>query len=276
VQAIEWRGGSSVVHHIVGHAFAPGTGGSRGMAYGLGSIAPGEEPMHFPEGYAKLLVKGSRVVFAMHYHKEKGSGTGMWDQSQVAFKFFPKGAQIRHFVDHNAIGSATFEIPPGHPSWKIGAARVFTEDTNLIALHPHMHMRGKDARYVAFYPDGTSEELLFVPAWDFNWQTDYSFRVPKLLPAGTRLEYVAHFDNSPANPANPNPNIPMVNGPNTTDEMMLGYITFAAAEPRSLTVEQVLREHFSAGAGVGRGPGEVFDAHTSGDTGGDTSGDAEE
>lgn len=250
VQAIEWRGGSSVVHHIVGYAYPPGVGDDRTKAYGLGSIAPGEEPMYFPNGYAKLLAKGSRVVFSMHYHKEAGPGSGMWDQSQVAFKFFPEEAEVAHFVEHNAIGHGAFEIPPGHPNWKVGAARVFTEDVNLIAVHPHMHLRGKDARYVAFYPDGTSEELLSVSNWDFNWQSDYSFRTPKRLPAGTRLEYIAHFDNSPDNPANPDPTIPMDTGPETTDEMMLGYITYAAAEPRQLTVEEVVRRHFAAGVVV--------------------------
>jgi hypothetical protein len=127
-----------------------------------------------------------------------------------------------------------------------------------------MHLRGKDARYVAFYPDGTSEELLSVPKWDFNWQTDYSFRVPKRLPAGTRLEYIAHFDNSSANPANPDPTIPMDNGPETTDEMMLGYITYAAAEPRALTVEDVVKRHFAAGVVVDQ-ESEDVDVHTSED-----------
>jgi mono/diheme cytochrome c family protein len=245
IQAIEWRGGSSVVHHIVGYAYLPGQPQERGRGYGLGSIAPGEEPMRFPDGYAKLLVEGSTIVFSMHYHKEKGPGTGMWDESQVAFRFHPKDAEVRHFVDHGAVSNGVFDIPPGHPSWRVGAARVLEEDTTLLAMHPHMHVRGKDARYVAYYPDGTSETLLWVPEWDFNWQTDYSFREPKRLPAGTRLEYVAHFDNSPANDANPDPSVSVDWGRETWDEMMLGYITSAASEPRVLTVEDVIAEHFA-------------------------------
>ncbi|HVS16103.1 MAG TPA: hypothetical protein VMV46_19470 [Thermoanaerobaculia bacterium] len=242
IRAIEWQGGSDVVHHIVGYAFLPGGTGER---YGLGSIAPGEEPMHFPDGYAKLLVPGSRIVFSLHYHKEAGPGTGRWDESKVAFKLYPQDARVHHFVEHNAIGNTGFEIPPGHPHWRVGAARVFEEDTTLIALHPHMHLRGKDAKYVAHYPDGASEELLSVPAFDFNWQTDYSFAEPKRLPAGTRLEYVAHFDNSADNPDNPDPTAAIDWGPETWDEMMLGYITYSLTEARELTAEQVMREHFA-------------------------------
>ncbi len=244
VQAIEWKGGSDVVHHIVGYGFQPGAEEDRTKAYGLGSIAPGEEPMHFPPGYAKLLIKGSTVVFSMHYHKEKGPGTGKWDASQVAFKFYDDDAEINHFVEHNAIGFRWFDIPPGHPNWRVGAARVFEEDTTLIAMHPHMHVRGRSAKYVAYYPDGSSEEILSVPEWDFNWQTDYSFAQPKKLPAGTRLEYVAFYDNSDENPANPDPTVAIDWGPETWDEMMLGYVTFSKSDPEPLTVEKVLAEHF--------------------------------
>jgi hypothetical protein len=241
IKAIEWKGGSSAVHHIVGHAMAPGEGGRTGVSYGLGSIAPGEEPVVYPDGYAKLLIKGSRLLFNMHYHKAPGPGTAVDDVSMVAFKFHPKDATITHFVEHNAIGSHTFELPPGNASWKIGAARTFEADTTILTLHPHMHLRGKDARYVAFYPNGRRETLLHVPAWDFSWQTDYSFREPKKIPAGTRIEYTAIFDNSPGNPANPNPQAAVAPGGKTTDEMMLGYLTFTESRPREISMESALQ-----------------------------------
>ncbi|MEE2777183.1 MAG: alkyl hydroperoxide reductase [Acidobacteriota bacterium] len=243
VQAIEWKGGASAVHHIVGYAYLPGQKVERGRGYGLGSIAPGEEPMHFPDGFAKLLVKGSTLVFNMHYHKEAGPGTGEWDASQVAFKFYPEGAEVAHFVDHNAIGAAAFEIPPNHPNWKVGAARMIDEDITLISMHPHMHLRGKRARYIAFYPDGSQETILEVPEFDFNWQTDYSFVEPKVIPAGTRLEYTAWFDNSVDNPSNPDANKAQGWGRETWDEMMLGYITYSSTEPKKLTVEEAIAQH---------------------------------
>ncbi len=247
ISAIEWRGGSSVVHHIVGYAYLPGADvKDRSKAYGLGSIAPGEEPMAFPEGFAKILVAGSKLVFSTHYHKEKGPGTGVWDRSQVAFRFHPAGTRVDHFVEHNGISNGAFDIPPGAANWRVGAARHFAEDSLVLALHPHMHLRGKNARYVARYPDGTSEELLSVPGWNFNWQTDYSFAQPKVLPAGTLVDYSAHFDNSTANAANPDPRVAIDNGPETTDEMMIGYITWARRAPRALTVEDVLRDYLHA------------------------------
>ena len=244
IQAIEWRGGSDVVHHIVGFAFLPGAGTDYGRGYGLGSIAPGEEPMRFPEGYAKLLVTGSTIVFNMHYSKEKGPGTGKWDESRWRSSSTRRTPTVKHFVDHNAIGNSGFELPPGAPSWHVGAARVFTEPTTILGLHPHMHLRGKSATYTAYYPDGTTEVLLHVPDFDFSWQTDYSFLQPKLIPAGTRLEYEAWFDNSTANPDNPDPKRAVPQGRETWDEMMLGYITYSKTAPAALTVDGVLAEYF--------------------------------
>ena len=53
------------------------------------------------------------------------------------------------------------------------AVAEIRQDTILTSLTPHMHVRGKDMTYTAFYPDGTSEVLLSVPHHDFNWQITY-------------------------------------------------------------------------------------------------------
>lgn len=232
LRSIEWRGGSDVVHHIVGSASLTDENG-RPQRFELGSIAPGEEGTEYPEGYGKILHKGSRIHFNMHYHKEAGPGTGKYDQSMVSFRFWDEqnDPPITHAVERTGITNFTFEIPPEHPYWEVGAAKTFDEDTTIMALHPHMHLRGKDARYVAHYPDGTTELLLWVPEFDFNWQLDYTFAEPKKVPAGTRVEFTAHYDNSPDNIYNPDPTIPMVWGGPTTMEMMIGYISFTNTEP---------------------------------------------
>jgi hypothetical protein len=74
--------------------------------------------------------------------------------------------------------------------------------------------------------------LLEVPAYDFNWQTRYTFAEPKLLPKGTRVDVKMHFNNSPENESVPNPNRSVRFGGPTTDEMMLGWITFTEKEPQ--------------------------------------------
>jgi hypothetical protein len=74
------------------------------------------------------------------------------------------------------------------------------------------------------------EVLLDVPRYDFNWQNTYELAEPKLMPKGTRIRCVAHYDNSPDNPANPNPNRVVFWGDQTWDEMMIGYVDVAPAD----------------------------------------------
>jgi len=100
----------------------------------------------------------------------------------------------------------------------------------MLWMSPHMHLRGKSFRYEAHYPDGTSEILLDVPRYDFNWQITYELAEPKRLPAGTKLKCTAHFDNSENNPANPDPGDTVKFGPQTWHEMMIGWYATLAVE----------------------------------------------
>lgn len=219
IKAVEFKAGSPAVHHVI--------------APPLGGMAPGNDPNITPEGFGRVIRAGDRVEFQMHYHKEAGPGTGVWDQTEIGVTFHPPDADIKWSFGGGPanIGNTWFEIPPGHPNWAVGASHVYERDTLILGFMPHMHVRGKDMTYTAYYPDGTSEVLLSVPKYDFNWQTSYRYKEPKWIPAGTRLEVVAHFDNSTNNPSNPNPNKAIRFGGPTTDEMMLGWLTTSCLDP---------------------------------------------
>ena len=72
---------------------------------------------------------------------------------------------------------------PGDANYKVDVDDTFREDVELLALLPHMHLRGKSFEYEAVYPDGKEEVLLSVPRYDFGWQSDYRLAKP-LRPAG--------------------------------------------------------------------------------------------
>ena len=97
---------------------------------------------------------------------------------------------------------------------------------HIVALWPHMHLRGKSFRYEAHYPDGRSEVLLSVPRYDFQWQSVYRFVEPRSFPTGTKIYCEAHWDNSRANPANPDPSRTVTWGEQSWDEMMMGYLDY--------------------------------------------------
>jgi len=96
----------------------------------------------------------------------------------------------------------------------------FLEDAELVWMMPHMHLRGKDMTYEVKYADGTSQIVLNVPHYDFNWQLGYQLAAPIKLPKGTNLIGTAHYDNSANNKFNPNPNQTVYYGDMTWEEMM--------------------------------------------------------
>lgn len=216
VKAVEFRPGGPVVHHII--------------AIPLGGIAPGNGPSVYADGLGARFKTNSRLIWQMHYHKEPGPGTGAWDQSQVAIKFYPKGTEIEYPIDVESMGRFDFVIPPGDSNYSISKEHVFDYDAQIVSFMPHMHLRGKAAKYVATYPDGTEETLLDVPAYDFNWQTAYRFKEFKQAPKGTKVTFTATWDNSAENEANPNPNREVKWGRPTHDEMGFGWMASIHAE----------------------------------------------
>jgi len=104
---------------------------------------------------------------------------------------------------------------------------------------PHMHLRGKDFLFRATYPTGESEVLLSVPRYDFAWQLIYEPAGEKLLPKGTRIQAVAHFDNSANNKANPDPTQPVRFGEQSWEEMMIGF--FDVSVPPGTTERDLLQ-----------------------------------
>jgi mono/diheme cytochrome c family protein len=231
MKAIEFRPGSSVVHHIISNP--------------LGGIAPGNDPTVYPEGYSVKLRKGTNVSFEMHYHKEAGPGTGAWDQSKAAIIFYPEGYQPEHEIRMSMLGNFRFQIPAGDPNYTEYAKDTFDRSVEILSFTPHMHLRGKSAQYVAQYPDGNKEMLLDVPEYDFNWQTTYWYKEPKILPPGSSVELAMAWDNSANNPYNPDPTRSVRFGEPTTDEMFFGFMYYAfEEEPQEVIVdERILSEY---------------------------------
>ena len=221
IQATESRPGNrAVVHHIIVFVKTPGSAdfASRG---GIGGYAPGTPPDINPPGMATMVPAGSKLVFQMHYTT---NGVAQSDRSQIGIKFTDRET-VKKAVRSGVVGNATFRIPPGDGNHEVVAKHLFFKDTLLLDVTPHMHVRGKDFKYEAEYPDGTKEVLLDVPAYDFNWQLRYLFKEPKLMPKGTRITCTAHFDNSADNLANPDPTKEVTYGDQTWEEMMFGFYT---------------------------------------------------
>jgi len=240
VQAIEVRPGTrSVVHHILVFCKEPGTprrmsfkgvvpkfpereGPPRGEGPTLiASTAPGTNAVTFPAGTALLIRAGATVIFQIHY---TANGTAAKDRSSLGMIFAKQPPQQE--IRESAFTNPLLKLPAGSGNEEVDSAIEFTEDTHVLSLLPHTHLRGKSWEYKMVYPDGHSEIVLSVPKYDFNWQTQYVFTKPLAAPKGSRLEAVAHYDNSTTNKSNPDPTVNVRWGPQTWEEMQYTGITY--------------------------------------------------
>jgi hypothetical protein len=232
VCAAECRSGNrEVIHHIIVGIAGEGDFAREGVhdrvqSDWIAATAPGSPPMILPEGYAKRIPAGSKLVFQVHYTP---NGTATTDLSSIGLRFV-EADRVRKEVLTLKAANTRFRIPPNDANHRVQARFRFEREGELLSLFPHMHLRGKSFRYIAQLPGGKPEILLDVPRYDFNWQNAYELVEPRVMPVGTQIECIAHFDNSSDNLANPDPEDTVRWGDQTWEEMMIGY--FNVAIPR--------------------------------------------
>lgn len=194
----------------------------------LATFAPGTNPTALPEGAAIRIRAGTTLVFQMHYTT---MGTEAEDRTSIGLIFSdaPPRDEIgaTHFMNQSLL------IPAGANDHRVDADITFAEDVRMWGIFPHTHLRGKRWKYEAIYPDGRREIVLSVPRYDFNWQTYYELATPMVMPKGTRLIATAHYDNSAANPDNPDATSDVRWGEQTWEEMqytglLLSFVNAAA------------------------------------------------
>lgn len=228
IQAVEVvPGNRAVVHHILIFVRTPGGdvrdfgGGVRGF---LAAYVPGLRAVPFPPGMAKFLPAGSQLIFQMHYTP---IGSPQEDLSRVGF-VFADPESVTHEVQTISAFQPNLSIAKRTERHVETTKTRLNEETQLLALMPHMHLRGAAFRYLVKTPDAeTWNTLLDVPRYDFNWQTNYRLANPLVLPAGTYVKCEAVYDNSATNPHNPNPDRIVTWGEQTWDEMLIGYFDVA-------------------------------------------------
>jgi hypothetical protein len=194
----------------------------------IATYLPGSEPHVLPAGHAKLIPAGSDLIFQIHYTANGASAT---DETRLGLIFAKERPRVRHYS--LSIAQGEFVIPPNTASHPVQASFVVNTDTEIYALAPHMHLRGKSMQVRALEPDGTERVLLNVPHYDFNWQLVYRPAKPISIPRGTRLLIDAVFDNSAANARNPDPSATVRWGEQSREEMAVCFVDFLLPLPIS-------------------------------------------
>lgn len=227
IKAMEVKPGNrAVVHHILVFDRIKGTDGNiQGHRSFFAGYVPGTRAKPFADGMAKRLPAGSELIFQVHYTTV---GTEQVDQSHIGLVFEKDPSKLTHEIQTSSVFDARFRIPPNTSDYSVKAELDKPLPAcDLLALSPHMHVRGKSYRYTALFPDGRKQVLLDVPRYDFNWQNEYRLEEKLAIPAGTQILGEAVFDNSEENLNNPDPNQWVTFGEQTWEEMMIGYFHVA-------------------------------------------------
>ena len=241
LRAVEMRPGTlkgrRITHHAVTYlaqndpdSLAPGTDPALNARAYLMEWAVGKGyDLHGPDA-GKLLLPGSQISWDIHLH---AVGEEIRDNVEIALWLYPKGQEPKHrtyltgfqalrgFQTSKAAGSTrNVDIPPN----SIASSDNFTvlqKAARIENFQPHMHLRGKAMAVEAILPDGSVQTVSYVGRFNFNWMTNYIYDddAAPVFPKGTVIHVTAWYDNTSANPNNPDPEQWVGFGDRTVDEM---------------------------------------------------------
>ena len=209
---------------------------SSGMGSEILTIyVPGMVPDVWKPGQAKLIPAGSDLVFQMHYTATGKPGSDRTRLGLVFAKEPPKERVITMLGLNVGIS-----IPPGDPNYKAETIIPINQDMTMLTLFPHLHLRGKAFQYELIQPNGETETLLKVDNWSLNWQLSYKLAEPIALKPGMKVKVTGWWDNSPNNPANPDPTKNVRWGEQSWEEMLVGFFDVAVNPKQMPTNVQFL------------------------------------
>ena len=190
----------------------------------LEGYAPGKDSaISFPDHSGVFIPARSTLSVSLHYTT---FGKEAIDQTIIGLYLADEKPRFEYSTYALSRGGSDILIPPGVAEYKMGASHTFTEEIVLHGLRPHMHYRGKYMRMSVQYPDGTLEDFINVPDYNFAWQPTYRLTKPILLPSGSRVIIDGAFDNSIYNLGNPDPYALVQGGAQSWDEMFIGYFSY--------------------------------------------------
>ncbi len=218
-------GDREVVHHILAGTIDADTTQLRRDSgvfdnYLIG-YAPGNESHTFPQGTGVYIPPGGEFLFQMHYTPV---GRETVDRSRIGLYFHADTPD--NFFRQDVVVNPMIKIPPREARHAEVAYYYFDQPALLHDLVPHAHYRGVASKFELWKADGSKEIILSVPNYDFNWQRTYEFVEPKQIEAGTKLVHTTWYDNSAANPGNPDPDREVPWGLQSWDEMLYGAFSY--------------------------------------------------
>lgn len=173
-----------------------------------GGWIPGASAETYPKGFGWVMPKRGVILLTIHYApsaKDEVSISGV----NLFFTKAPVERKVK-VISFGSGGIGDNQISP--PLMLMpNTVRKFSlklsnpgEDFSVMYVWPHMHLLGKTFLAYGITPTGDTIRLTHIPQWDFRWQEIYRFKNLIRIPRGSRLVIEGTYDNTAANPFNPN------------------------------------------------------------------------
>lgn len=176
---------------------------------------PGQRPTAVDDRMAWRLDPDIDLIAMLHLRP-----SGKWEEVNVSIGLYFADAPPTSTPVMVRLNRQDIDIPAGEPQYTISDSYTLPVPVTVISVQPHAHNLARQVKGYATLPDGTTQWLIRISDWDFNWQDTYRFATPLKFAAGTRLTMEYTYDNSEKNASNPSrPPRRVTYGQRTTDEM---------------------------------------------------------
>ena len=216
----------SVVHHANSSILIDG--GREGM---LTEYAMGKWGEIVPEGVCRTLPANAQVRWDIHMFpgglgamapggmiKDNVVEIGLWLYTEEESK------QLKYKQDLSLyrLGDQDDLVIPPHGYQMTQGFHTFDHPVRLDSFQPHGHLRMNAASLEIFYPEtGRTEAVSQISNWSATWHHSHLYApdVAPLIPAGAVIILKQWYDNTADNPNNPDPDMWVMGGSRTGDEM---------------------------------------------------------
>jgi hypothetical protein len=207
-----------IVHHAVVYLVAPGNAegvraqdaqdeppgydcfSSISIGSWLTSYEPGGYGQELPGGLGMAIEPGSVIVVQMHYNTLNGVAS---DRSRLELTLEDEVERVGRtsLILNIAWPLGFMNIPAGATDYVhrwVGRPLDLRSSPaqDIFAVDLHMHTLATAGSIGIVHADGSSEPLLEIPDWAFEWQETYRLAEPVRLAPDDQLYVECHYDNS--------------------------------------------------------------------------------
>lgn len=242
----------AVVHHANSSVVLEQPDGTMERQSMLTEYAMGKWGEIVPEGVCRTLPKDAVVSWSIHMFPggvgATAPGTMIKDNVvEIGLWLHPEGyeEEAKYKQDLSLYQISPQEdiaIPPNGYSMTQGF-HSFDHPVRLDSFQPHGHLRMNAASLEIFYPEtGRTEQVSQISKWSATWHHSHIYNpdVAPLLPAGAVLVLKQWYDNTADNPNNPDPDMWVMGGSRTGDEMTHAWLAITHLDDEGY--EQMLAE----------------------------------